>query len=47
MSIKRIVFTGRARDWGIADPKGQSLETYRRVRDEIERRVRELIEEAV
>ncbi|MCS6816063.1 MAG: arsenate reductase ArsC [Blastocatellia bacterium] len=30
--------------WDIPDPKGQSLEVFRRVRDEIERRVRELLE---
>jgi len=40
-------FTGRARDWGIADPKGEPLEFYRRVRDEIEQKVRELIEEVM
>lgn len=38
-------FTGRARDWGIEDPKGKPLETYRRIRDEIEQRVKKLIEE--
>ena len=47
MGIERIIFTGRARDWEIADPKGKPLEAYCRVRDEIERRVRELIEEVV
>jgi arsenate reductase len=31
-------------DWDIADPIGQSPEVYRRVRDEIEHRVRELLE---
>jgi protein-tyrosine-phosphatase len=29
--------------WGIPDPKGQSLEVFRQVRGEIERRVRELL----
>ncbi|MGQ9478397.1 MAG: arsenate reductase ArsC [Candidatus Bipolaricaulia bacterium] len=37
-------FSGRARDWGIPDPKGKPLGFYRRVRDERERKVRELIE---
>lgn len=30
--------------WDIPDPKGQSIEAFRRVRDEIERRVRELVD---
>ncbi len=30
--------------WDIPDPKGQSLEVFRRIRDEIERRTRELLE---
>ncbi len=35
----------RARvQWDIPDPKGQPIEVFRRVRDEIERRVRELLE---
>jgi len=35
----------RARvNWDIPDPKGQPIEVFRRVRDEIERRVRELLE---
>lgn len=29
-------------DWGIDDPKGKSIEKVREIRDEIERRVREL-----
>jgi arsenate reductase (thioredoxin) len=29
-------------DWELEDPAGQDLETVRRIRDEIERRVREL-----
>jgi arsenate reductase (thioredoxin) len=32
-------------DWDLADPKGRSLEEVRRTRDEIERRVAELIDE--
>ncbi|RMG52074.1 MAG: arsenate reductase ArsC [Acidobacteria bacterium] len=36
----------RARlDWNIPDPKGKSLEEFRQVRDEIERRVRQLLEQ--
>jgi len=31
-------------DWGIEDPKGKTIEEVRRIRDEIERRVKELIE---
>lgn len=33
------------REWNLADPKGQPLEFFREVRDEIEREVIELIEE--
>ncbi len=40
-------FSGRARDWGIPDPKGKPLEFYRKIRDELERKVRELIEEVM
>ena len=32
-------------DWDLPDPKGQSLEAVRATRDEIERRVRELVAE--
>jgi arsenate reductase (thioredoxin) len=32
-------------DWDLPDPKGQSIEAVRRTRDEIERRVRALVEE--
>jgi arsenate reductase len=32
-------------DWDLPDPKGQSLETVRATRDEIERRVGELVAE--
>ena len=31
-------------DWELEDPVGQSLDVYRSTRDEIERRVRELVE---
>jgi protein-tyrosine-phosphatase len=33
----------RTIDWALADPKGQSLEAVRTIRDEIHDRVRELI----
>ncbi|WP_242903137.1 arsenate reductase ArsC [Actinomadura terrae] len=40
------VFPGkRYLDWPVADPAGQGIEAVRPVRDEIERRVRGLIEE--
>lgn len=32
-------------DWGIEDPKGKSIEKVREIREEIERRVKKLIEE--
>ena len=32
-------------DWDLEDPKGQSLEAVRQTRDEIERRVRDLVAE--
>jgi len=32
-------------DWDLEDPKGQPVETVRLTRDEIDRRVRELVEE--
>ena len=38
-------FQGEARDWGIRDPKGESLDVFRTVRDEIENRVRRLLDE--
>ena len=31
-------------DWGLDDPAGQSIETVRRIRDEVEARVREMLE---
>jgi arsenate reductase len=38
------VFPGkRYEDWELTDPAGQPLEVVRKVRDEIERRVRELL----
>jgi protein-tyrosine-phosphatase len=32
-------------DWGIEDPKGKPVKKVREVRDEIERKVKKLIEE--
>jgi len=32
-------------DWNLDDPKGRSIEEVRRIRDEIEKRVRELAEQ--
>ena len=36
----------RVVDWGIYDPKGKSIERVREIRDEIEKRVKRLINEA-
>jgi protein-tyrosine-phosphatase len=33
-------------DWGIEDPKGKPIERVREIRDEIERRMRTLLDEA-
>ncbi len=38
-------FRGDAIDWALPDPKGKSLEEVRRIRDEIERRVKAFVEE--
>jgi protein-tyrosine-phosphatase len=38
-----VTFTP-AEDWGLPDPKGQDLATVREIRDEIKRRVAELVE---
>jgi arsenate reductase len=37
-------YTGRLLDWRVRDPIGESIETYRTVRDRIETLVRELID---
>ena len=34
-------------DWGIEDPKGKPIEKVRQIRDEIESKVKKLIEEIV
>jgi arsenate reductase (thioredoxin) len=39
-----IRYTG-ALDWGLDDPKGQPIELVREIRDEIERRVRVLLDD--
>jgi protein-tyrosine-phosphatase len=41
VSCPNITFDG---DWEVADPFGQSLDIYRKTRDEIERRVNQLAE---
>lgn len=38
-------WNGETRDWALTDPHGQSLETVRGIRDEIERNVTALFEE--
>ena len=48
VSARRLMpetYAGRAIDWKVRDPIGSSLGTFREVRDNIERRVRELLEE--
>lgn len=39
-----MLFINNVIDWGIEDPKGKSIEKVRQVRDDIERRVREIAE---
>jgi protein-tyrosine-phosphatase len=31
-------------DWGIEDPKGKPIEKVREIRDEIERKIKEMVE---
>jgi arsenate reductase (thioredoxin) len=38
-------FRGDAREWNLEDPKGKSIEEIRAIRDEIEKRVSELLVE--
>lgn len=38
-----LLFLNNPIDWGIDDPKGQPIEKVREIRDEIERRVKELV----
>ena len=48
MPVKSLLqgFRGREVPWPVRDPIGQAIEVYRAVRDQIERRVEELVEEA-
>ncbi|MGI0036858.1 MAG: arsenate reductase ArsC [Nitrososphaera sp.] len=39
-----MLFLNNPVDWAIGDPKGQSIEQVRAIRDDIERRVKELAE---
>jgi protein-tyrosine-phosphatase len=37
-----MLFINNVIDWGIEDPKGKSIEKVREIREEIERRVKEI-----
>jgi protein-tyrosine-phosphatase len=37
-----MLFINNVIDWGIDDPKGQSIEKVREIRDEIDARVKEI-----
>ncbi|MGI0017549.1 MAG: arsenate reductase ArsC [Nitrosotalea sp.] len=37
------VFLGNHQDWGIEDPKGKQIEKVREIRNEIEKKVKELV----
>ena len=37
------LFVNNVTDWNIADPKGKQIEQVRKIRDEIETKVRELV----
>jgi arsenate reductase len=39
-----VTYAGNKIDWPIEDPIGRPIDVFRRVRDDIERRVRELLE---
>lgn len=39
-----MLFINNVTDWGIEDPKGKPLEKVRRIRDDIEQRVKELVQ---
>ena len=39
-----MLFLNNPIDWAIEDPKGKSIERVRMIRDDIERRVKELAE---
>jgi arsenate reductase (thioredoxin) len=40
----QLLFISNVTDWGIEDPKGKPIEKIREIRDEIDRRVREIAE---
>jgi arsenate reductase (thioredoxin) len=37
-----MLFINNVIDWGIEDPEGKSIERVREIRDEIDRRVKEI-----
>ena len=37
-----MLFLPKVIDWNLQDPKGQSIEKVRQIRDEIEKKVKEL-----
>ena len=39
------LFLPKVIDWGIEDPKGKPIEKVREIRDEIEKRVKEIVAE--
>lgn len=39
-----LLFLNNPVDWGVEDPKGKPIEKVRKIRDEIQRRVKELAE---
>ncbi len=39
-----VLFINNVVDWGIEDPKGKPIEKVRKIRDDIERRVKEIAE---
>jgi arsenate reductase len=45
MSLACPVRLGRMEDWGLPDPKGQAIEKVREIRDDIKRRVEDLVME--
>jgi arsenate reductase len=42
-----MLFINNVIDWGIEDPKGKSIDKVREIRDEIDRRVREIVAESI
>lgn len=40
-----VLFLNNPIEWAIEDPKGKSIKEVRRIRDEIEKRVRELVKD--